>query len=102
MNKIYLDILSKSGILAEGISKNAKELASKNIHINTDKILSMRKELESAAKEQEVAEKHLAEARKKAHKAMDELKQYCLQAKQPIKHNFFVDSWARFGLTDKR
>lgn len=47
MNKIYLDILSKAEMLAEGVSKNAKELASKNIHINTEKILSLRKELES-------------------------------------------------------
>ena len=41
MNKIYLDMLSKSEMLAEGISRNAKELASKNIHINTEKILSL-------------------------------------------------------------
>ena len=47
MNRIYLDMLSKSEMLAEGISRNAKELASKNIHINTEKILSLRKELES-------------------------------------------------------
>lgn len=102
MNKIYLDILSKSEMLAEGISRNAKELASKNIHINIDKILSLRKELESAAQKQESAEAQLTEAREKAHRAMDALKQYCMDAKQPIKQNYFVDSWSRFGLTDKR
>lgn len=102
MNKIYLDILSKSEMLAEGISRNAKELASKNIHINTDKILSLRKELESAAQKQESAEMQLTEAREKAHSALDELKRYCMDAKLPIKQNYFVDSWSRFGLTDKR
>ena len=102
MNKIYLDILSKAEMLAEGVSKNAKELASKNIHINTDKILSLRKELESAAQLQEAAEKQLIDAREKAHSALHELKQCCLEAKQPIKQNYFVDSWSRFGLTDKR
>ena len=102
MNKIYLDILSKSEMLAEGISRNAKELASKNIYINTDKILSLRKELESAAQKQESAEMQLTEAREKAHNALDELKRYCMDAKLPIKQNYFVDSWSRFGLTDKR
>ena len=102
MNKIYLDILSKSEMLAEGISRNAKELASKNIHINTDKILSLRKVLESAAQKQESAEMQLTEAREKAHSALDELKRYCMDAKLPIKQNYFVDSWSRFGLTDKR
>lgn len=102
MNKIYLDILSKSEMLAEGISKNASELASKSIHINIDKILFLRKELESAAQKQESAEAQLTEAREKAHRPLDELKQYCMDAKQPIKQNYFVDSWSRFGLTDKR
>lgn len=69
-------MLSKSEMLAEGISRNAKELASKNIHINTDKILSLRKELESAAQKQESVEMQLTEAREKAHRALDELKQY--------------------------
>ena len=95
-------MLSKSEMLAEGISRNAKELASKNIHINTDKILSLRKELESAAQKQESAEMQLTEAREKAHSVLDELKRYCMDAKLPIKQNYFVDSWSRFGLSDKR
>ena len=47
-------------------------------------------------------EKQLIDAREKAHSALYELKQCCLEAKQPIKQNYFVDSWSRFGLTDKR
>ena len=59
MNKIYLDMLSKS-------------------------------------------EMQLTEARVKAHRALDELKRYCMDAKLPIKQNYCVDSWSRFGLSDKR
>lgn len=102
MNKNYSDIMSKAEMLAEGISKHVNELASKNIHINTDQILSFRKELESAAQLQETAEKQLVDAREKARSVLYELKQCCLDAKQPIKQNYFVDSWSRFGLTDKR
>ena len=59
MNKIYLDMLSKS-------------------------------------------EMQLTEAREKAHRALDELKRHCMDAKLPIKQNYCVDSWSRFGLSDKR
>ena len=48
------------------------------------------------------SEMQLTEAREKAHRALDELKRYCMDAKLPIKQNYFVDSWSRFGLSDKR
>lgn len=48
------------------------------------------------------SEMQLTEAREKAHRALDELKRYCMDAKLPIKQNYCVDSWSRFGLSDKR
>ena len=102
MNKIYSDMLSKAQMLSEGISKNAGELEKKNIRIDCKRIDNLRAELEAAAHKQEEAEQALFAARDKAHELLNDLKNCCADSKAPIKNAYLVDSWARFGLTDKR
>lgn len=102
MNKIYSDMLSKARTFSESVSKNADELEKKNIRIDCGRIDNLSLRLEEAALRQEEAEQALFAARDKAHELLDELKACYSDSKAPIKSNYTVESWARFGLADRR
>lgn len=95
-------MLSRARSFSESVSKNADELERKNIRIDCGRIGNLSLRLEEAALRQEEAEQALFAARDKAHGLLDELKACYGDSKVLIKRNFTVESWARFGLSDKR
>lgn len=88
-------MLSRARSFSESVSKNADELERKNIRIDCGRIGNLSLRLEEA-------DQALFAARDKAHGLLDELKACYGDSKVLIKRNFTVESWARFGLSDKR
>ncbi len=102
MNKIYSNQMSIASALAQGIRENEALLQQQGIHIDTQKLDELNRELEQMAIRQEEAEIALREVREKAHELLSELKDLCNESKSPIKLAFPPEQWAKFGLADKR
>ncbi len=102
MNKIYSDQIDKARNLAQGIEKNAETLKGRGIDVDPDKLLSLADQLTQASEKQDAAAAALNDARDEAHRLLAELKQTFEVSKSPIKLNFPLEQWSRFGLADKR
>ncbi len=102
MNKTYSDQIQKAKMLSAGIKENDSLLKQHGINLDTERIDAIARQLEEASIAQELAEQELAIRRKTAHDLLAELKDLCLQTKQPIKTSFSLELWQKFGLTDKR
>ena len=102
MNKIYSDQIEKVNLLVGGIEKNAAELKTNKINVDTQQLKKAIAQLTEIAKKQDAADATLKQIRTEAHKKLDELKELYDATKMPIKGHFSLEKWANFGIPDKR
>lgn len=102
MNKIYLEPITKAENLMDGVKSQQDKLAKSGVIIDVQHIDMLCRSLEEAGRLQDEAEAALKVQREKAHACLDRLKEAYIEAKTPIKQNFPPESWALFGLMDKK